>query len=130
MKQSICAVTYLVKDYDEAIDFYVNKLGFTLLEDKELTPAKRWIRVAPNGAVECSLLLAKATTEQQIMAVGHQSGDRVSFFLNTDDFTSTYSKMKSKGVEFLEEPRIEKYATVVVFKDLYGNKWDLLQPNE
>lgn len=120
-------ISLLVADYDEAIDFYVQKLGFVLLEDTPLSPQKRWVLVAPSPTSVCSLLLAKAANENQQMQIGNQSGGRVFLFLYTDTFWETYERLKSQGVIFLESPRQEPYGWVVVFQDLYGNKWDLLE---
>lgn len=130
MAQFISAVTLLVDDYDRAIDFYVNALGFTLVEDTKLSETKRWVLVAPSqaDAQSTSILIAKADTDAQIASIGQQTGGRVSFFLRTDQFDQDYSAMLEKGVRFLEEPRDEVYAKVVVFEDPFGNKWDLLQP--
>lgn len=130
MAQFISAVTLLVDDYDHAIDFYVNSLGFTLVEDTKLSETKRWVLVAPSQAdgQSTSILIAKADTDAQIASIGQQTGGRVSFFLRTDQFDQDYSAMLEKGVRFLEEPRDEVYAKVVVFEDPFGNKWDLLQP--
>ena len=130
MAQFISAVTLLVDDYDRAIDFYVNALGFTLVEDTKLSDTKRWVLVAPSqaDAQSTSILIAKADTDAQIASIGEQTGGRVSFFLRTDQFDQDYSAMLEKGVRFLEEPRDEVYAKVVVFEDPFGNKWDLLQP--
>ena len=118
-------VTLVVRDYDEAIRFYVDGLGFTLVED---TPqeGKRWVVVSAGGGA--SLLLAEATSEEQSARVGDQTGGRVGFFLNTDDFDRDHARMTSFGVKFLETPREEVYGKVAVFEDLYGNRWDLLQP--
>ena len=127
MKQKIGAMTLLVRDYDEAISFYTQKLGFQLLEDTDLGGGKRWVRVAPTGADEACLLLARADSPQQAAAIGNQSGGRVFLFLHTDDFWRDYQKMRANGINFLEEPRTESYGTVVVFEDLYGNKWDLIE---
>jgi len=127
MKQSIGYVAYLVRDYDEAISFFIDKLGFELLEDSPRDNGKRWILVRPSGSTGTSILLAKAATPEQAETIGDQTGGRVFLFLHTDDFQRDYKLMKSKGVEFLEEPRHEEYGIVVAFKDLYGNKWDLLQ---
>jgi catechol 2,3-dioxygenase-like lactoylglutathione lyase family enzyme len=128
LTQRIVAFALLVRDYDEAIAYFVERLGFRLLEDERRTAEKRWVRIAPPGADETGLLLARAATPAQQAAVGNQSGGRVLFLLHTDDFDRDYSAMKSKGIEFTEEPRNESYGRVVVFKDLYGNKWDLIQP--
>jgi catechol 2,3-dioxygenase-like lactoylglutathione lyase family enzyme len=119
-------IAIVVDDYDLAIAHYVNELGFTLIEDKVMSPEKRWVVVAPSeeGA---RILLAKAANEQQKAAIGNSTGGRVGFFLYTTNFAETYQSYKSKGVEFLETPRQEKYGQVVVFKDRYGNKWDLIE---
>jgi len=127
MKQKIASISLLVRDYDEAIAFYTTKLGFQLLEDTKLDEYKRWVLIAPPGATETSLLLAKADGAEQESRVGNQTGGRVFLFLHTDDFRRDYDNMKSKGVRFLETPREEDYGTVAVFEDLYGNKWDLLE---
>lgn len=127
MSQFINAVTVVVNDYDEAIAFYVNQLGFELIEDTRLSDEKRWVLVAPKGAKEMRLLLAKAASAEQSKSVGHQTGGRVFLFLQTDSFWHDYQRMKEKGVVFCETPREESYGTVVVFQDLCGNKWDLLQ---
>jgi len=127
MKKHIGAISLLVRDYDEALSFYVDKLGFHLLEDSNMGNSKRWIRVAPHNSAQTCLLLAKAVSPEQLSRVGDQTGGRVFLFLHTDNFQRDYEAMKSKGVHFLEEPRDESYGTVVVFEDLYGNKWDLLE---
>jgi len=127
MKINIGAISLLVRDYDEAVSFYVDKLGFCLLEDTDMGAGKRWILIAPQDSAETRLLLAKAVSPEQHSHVGNQTGGRVFLFLHTDDFQRDYEAMKSKGVRFLEEPRHESYGTVVVFEDLYGNKWDLLE---
>lgn len=127
MIQRLSAVSILVRDYDEAIDFYVGKLGFDLVEDTRLSDGKRWVLVAPPGARETRLLLAKAATPAQEARIGDQTGGRVFLFLQTDDFQRDYARLRARGVRFLEEPRHESYGTVVVFADLYGNKWDLIQ---
>lgn len=130
MKQRIAQISLLVKDYDEAINFYVNKLDFILLEDTKIDEKKRWILIAPNGAKECSLLLAKATNEEQSKSIGNQTGGRVFLFLFTDDFWRDYNKMVTKNINFVKPPTEYDYGTVAVFEDLYGNLWDLLEPNE
>jgi len=130
MNQRIASIALVVKDYDEAIDFYINKLDFVLLEDTKLSDTKRWVIVAPPGAKECCLLLAKAANEKQMASVGNQTGGRVFIFLFTDDFERGYSNMKSKGIEFVRGPVIEDYGKVAVFKDLYGNLWDFIEPSE
>lgn len=127
MKQKIGSLALLVRDYDEAIAFYTQKLGFQLLEDTDLGGGKRWVLVAPPGSTETSLLLAQAASPEQENAIGNQSGGRVFLFLHTDDFWRDYNAMKASGIRFLEEPRTEPYGTVVVFEDLYGNKWDFIE---
>lgn len=127
MTQTIAAIALLVPDYDAGIAFYVDELGFDLLEDTVLSETKRWVRVAPKGA-ETALLLAKADSLEQVVAIGNQTGGRVGFFLHTDDFARDYAAMKTAGVTFLEEPRHEIYGSVVVFQDPFGNKWDLIEP--
>ena len=124
----ISQIALVVSDYDEAIRFFTQALGFALLEDTVLADGKRWVRVAPPGASGAALLLARAATPAQRLAVGNQSGGRVFMFLETDDFYRDYGHMKAHGVRFMEEPRHEAYGTVVVFLDLYGNKWDLIGP--
>jgi len=128
MKQKIAHITLLVKEYDESIDFYTGKLDFKLKEDTHLSEIKRWVIITPPGLVGTTLLLARASGEEQIAAVGNQAGGRVFLFLHTDDFCRDYERMKERGVEFIESPRKEAYGTVIVFKDLYGNKWDLIEP--
>ncbi|KUG06725.1 VOC family protein [Solirubrum puertoriconensis] len=127
--QRLGAVALLVRDYDEAITFYTRALGFELIEDTNQGNGKRWVLVAPPGALPGTcLLLAKAEGDEQVQAVGNQSGGRVFLFLYTDDFWRDYHAMRERGVHFLEEPRTEAYGTVAVFRDYYGNKWDLLEP--
>jgi catechol 2,3-dioxygenase-like lactoylglutathione lyase family enzyme len=121
------AIALVVRDYDEALAFYVGKLGFTLVEDTALGPDKRWVLVAPPGATETRLLLAKAATPEQATRIGDQTGGRVFLFLHSDDFQRDYDRMRAAGVHFREQPRTEPYGTVAVFEDLYGNRWDLLQ---
>jgi catechol 2,3-dioxygenase-like lactoylglutathione lyase family enzyme len=119
-----------VRDYDEAIDFYVGVLGFTLVEDTAIqVQDKRWIVVAPPGSTGTRLLLARAVDSKQSSRIGDQTGGRVFLFLHTDDFWHDFHSYKARGVVFVREPRVESYGTVAVFKDLYGNLWDLLQPN-
>ena len=125
--QRLALVTLLVRDYDEAIAYYVGALGFILQEDTMLSPAKRWVVVAPALESGGALLLAMADNEAQRASLGRQTGGRVGFFLHTDNFIRDYTRMKAAGVDFLEEPRHEPYGTVVVFADLYGNRWDLLE---
>jgi catechol 2,3-dioxygenase-like lactoylglutathione lyase family enzyme len=128
MKQHIAHIALVVKDYDEAIQFYTGKLHFTLVEDTVLNETKRWVLVAPKGSNECCLLLAKAATEEQKKWIGDQTGGRVFLFLYTDDLWRDYNDMQKEGIEFVREPKVETYGTVAVFKDLYGNLWDLLEP--
>jgi catechol 2,3-dioxygenase-like lactoylglutathione lyase family enzyme len=129
MNQFIAHLTLVVKDYDEAIAFYTQKLGFRLLEDTILSESKRWVIVAPPGSGQCSLLLAKASGERQLNAVGNQTGGRVFLFLHTDDFHRDYEAMREKGIRFIRPPAREEYGTVAVFEDLYGNLWDLVEPS-
>jgi catechol 2,3-dioxygenase-like lactoylglutathione lyase family enzyme len=128
MNRSIAHVTLLVKDYDEAILFYTNKLDFKLIEDTVLSENKRWVVVAPKGAAGCNLLLAKAATIEQQNYIGKQGGGRVFLFLNTDDFNRDYTLMLNKSIKFIRQPAHEAYGTVAVFEDLYGNLWDLIGP--
>ncbi len=130
MKQRIAHIALVVKDYDEAIAFYTQKLDFQLIEDTALPDGKRWVIVAPPGATECSLLLAKAANEEQASRIGNQTGGRVFLFLFTDDFWRDYTKMKQIGIRFVRLPKDFPYGTVAVFEDLYGNQWDLIQPTE
>ena len=127
MAQHLALLSLLVKDYDEALAFYVGKLGFSLVEDSELGAGKRWVVVSPDPGGS-KFLLAKASDEQQAALIGGQGGGRVWLFLHTDDFAATHARMSAAGVRFLEEPRHEVYGSVAVFEDLYGNRWDLLQP--
>jgi catechol 2,3-dioxygenase-like lactoylglutathione lyase family enzyme len=128
MPMTIAQIALLVRNYDEAIAFYKNKLGFTVAEDTKLSEDKRWVLLAPPGARECFLLLAKAATDEQAAFVGNQSGGRVFLFLFTDDFWRDYRKMVEQQVHFVRPPKEEPYGTVAVFEDLYGNLWDLIQP--
>ena len=128
MKQHIANIALLVADYDEAIAFYTEKLSFTLLEDTALTETKRWVVVAPKGATECRLLLAKAATEEQKQCIGKQTGGRVFLFLHTDDLQRDYQNLIAHGVRIMREPITEAYGTAAVFEDLYGNLWDLIEP--
>jgi catechol 2,3-dioxygenase-like lactoylglutathione lyase family enzyme len=127
MPQHIGYIALLVRDYDEAISYFVEKLGFTVAEDTDLGGGKRWVLVAPPGSVETRLMLAKAVSEDQLPRVGNQTGGRVFLFLHTDDFWRDYHAYRSRGVRFREQPRQEPYGIVVVFEDLYGNRWDLVQ---
>ena len=124
-RRSVGAVTILVPDYDEAIDYFVGTLGFTLIEDTRLSEEKRWVVVSPGAGT--SLLLGKAEGERQIAAIGNQSGGRVFLFLTTDNFWRDYRTYLSRGVAFQEEPRHEEYGVVAVFTDKYGNQWDLIE---
>ncbi len=126
MKQSLAHIAIVVKDYDEAITFYTTQLGFKLIEDTILSETKRWVLVAPKNSDGCQLLLAKAANEEQASRVGNQTGGRVFLFLYTDDFWSDYNDYTAKGIEFVRQPTKEEYGTVAVFKDLYGNLWDLI----
>lgn len=128
MKQAIGYVAVVVQNYDEAIKFYVDTLGFTLVEDTCI-PAqdKRWVLIAPPGSSATKLLLARAVGDEQSSRIGNQTGGRVFLFLHTDDFWRDYNAYKKKGIVFVREPKEEPYGTVAVFKDLYGNLWDLLQ---
>lgn len=128
MKQALAHIALVVKDYDEAIDFYTKKLHFTLVEDTyQQEQDKRWVIVAPPGSAGATLLLAKASKAEQEAFIGNQSGGRVFLFLATDDFLRDYNDMLSKNIEFVREPKEMEYGTVAVFKDLYGNLWDLVQ---
>lgn len=127
MPQQISLTALVVADYDEAIAFYVEKLGFALTSDVPQGDGKRWVVVTPPGSA-CGLLLARAATDAQAARIGDQTGGRVGLFLSTDDFARDHAAMTAAGVVFLEAPRREPYATVAVFQDLYGNRWDLLQP--
>lgn len=131
MKQTIVHVALVVRDYDEALDFYLGKLNFELVEDTyQPEQDKRWVVVRPPGSTDgTNLLLARATTPEQIAAIGNQTGGRVFLFLNSDDFWQDYNRMVGEGIEFVRPPKEADYGTVAVFKDLYGNLWDLLQLN-
>jgi catechol 2,3-dioxygenase-like lactoylglutathione lyase family enzyme len=130
MYRQIAYVTLIVRDYDEAIKFYTEKLHFNLIENNVLTETKRWVLVAPPGSSECCLLLAKAITDEQMKSVGNQSGGRVFLFLLTDKFETDYQNLIDKGIKIIREPKTETYGTVAVFQDLYGNLWDLIEPVE
>jgi catechol 2,3-dioxygenase-like lactoylglutathione lyase family enzyme len=130
MRQSLGLVSLVVRDYDEAIAFFVGKLGFALVEDTVVPEqSKRWVVVSPPGARESRLLLARASSPEQQARIGAQTGGRVFLFLYTDDFRRDYERYRAAGIEFVRPPRDEPYGTVAVFKDLYGNLWDLLQPS-
>ena len=127
MKQHIGHIALVVRDYDEAIDFYVNQLDFILIEDKKIEDNKRWVLVSPKGLGNCSLLLAKAANPIQLNSIGNQTGGRVFLFLYTDDFWRDYHKMVSRKINFVRQPTEFDYGIVAVFEDLYGNLWDLIQ---
>lgn len=128
MHQRIAHIALVVTDYDEAINFYINQLDFQLLEDTVIDEHKRWVLVAPPGAKECSLLLAKAANMEQENSIGNQTGGRVFLFLFTDNFWRDYEKYRNRGIQFVRKPQEFDYGTVAVFEDLYGNLWDLLEP--
>lgn len=131
MKQSIVHIALVVRDYDEAIEFYTNVLHFKLIEDTyQPEQDKRWVVVAPPGSIGTTLLLAKASRPEQELFIGNQAGGRVFLFLNTDDFWRDYNEMISRGIRFVREPKKEAYGTVAVFEDLYGNLWDLIELKE
>ncbi|HEY1022865.1 MAG TPA: VOC family protein [Flavisolibacter sp.] len=130
MNQRIVQIALVVADYDEAINYYTNTLDFDLTEDTTMSDTKRWVVVKPKGEGLFSLLLAKAATDEQKRAIGNQTGGRVFLFLHTDDFWRDYNNYREKGVEFVREPAEEAYGTVSVFKDLYGNLWDLIEPKK
>ena len=127
MGQAIGRIALLVRDYDEAIAYFTRCLGFELVEDTPQSASKRWVVVAPPGGGGTALLLARAATPEQERRIGDQTGGRVFLFLGTDDFWGDYERMRARGVDFAEEPRQESYGMVVVFRDLYGNRWDLLE---
>lgn len=130
MTQSLATVALLVADYDDAITFYCDRLGFNLVTDTDLGGGKRWVLVAPPGQSGAQLLLAKADGDTQRAAIGKQGGGRVMFFLNTTSFARDHAALVKQGVRFLETPRHEAYGSVAVFEDLYGNKWDLIEPKK
>ncbi|MBX9734843.1 MAG: VOC family protein [Chitinophagaceae bacterium] len=127
MNQQLTHITLVVRDYDEAIQFYTQQLGFELIEDTILSETKRWVLVKPRGSGYCSLLLAKAATDEQSTRIGNQTGGRVFLFLSTDNFERDYNSLLTKGITIVREPSEEVYGTVCVFADLYGNYWDLIQ---
>ena len=130
VKQALVHVALVVRDYDEAIEFYTRKLHFTVVEDTyQAEQDKRWVVVAPPGSTGTTLLLARASTSEQEAFIGNQAGGRVFLFLNTDDFWRDYKEMVSLGIHFVREPKVAPYGTVAVFEDLYGNRWDLLELN-
>jgi len=128
VRQRIGLVTLVVREYEEAIAYFTEKLGFALVEDRPLAAGKRWVVVAPRGADGSGLLLAQAADERQRQAIGAQAGGRVFLFLYTDDFQRDHAAFRERGVVFVEAPRVEPYGTVAVFEDLYGNRWDLIEP--
>ena len=130
MTQHIALIALVVRDYDEALKFYRDRLGFELMEDTPLGADKRWVVVRPPGRPQTAVLLAKAAGDRQLAAVGAQTGGRVSLFLHTDDFAKDHADFVQRGVVFEEEPRHETYGIVAVFQDLYGNRWDLIQPSQ
>jgi catechol 2,3-dioxygenase-like lactoylglutathione lyase family enzyme len=131
MSRRLASVSLVVRDYDEAIDFYTRVMRFRLIEDTPLSPTKRWVIVAPGDGTDTTLLLAKAATPEQQAAIGNQTGGRVFLFLNTDSFDADVAHLRAHGVRFAEDvAREEAYGRVIVFHDLYGNKWDLIEPKE
>jgi len=130
MKQRLAHIAIVVNDYDEAIKFYTQKLHFDLVEDTQLSETKRWVLIRPKGSLECCLLLAKAANEEQRSRVGNQTGGRVFLFLHTDNFERDYQNLLANEIEIVRQPQKEVYGTVAVFKDLYGNLWDLIEPTE
>jgi catechol 2,3-dioxygenase-like lactoylglutathione lyase family enzyme len=127
MKQKIAHIALVVRDYDEAIEFYTKKLHFELLEDTILSPQKRWVLISPRGNSDCSILLAKAANDHQMSRVGDQTGGRVFLFLQTDNFLRDFKNLVDHGVEIIRQPAKESWGTVAVFADLYGNLWDLIE---
>jgi catechol 2,3-dioxygenase-like lactoylglutathione lyase family enzyme len=128
MKQHIAHVTLLVNDYQEAIKFYTEKLHFNLVENTYLSESKRWVLVAPSGSAECCLLLAKASSKEELACIGNQTGGRVFLFLYTDNLKRDYQNLLDQGIVIVREPKAESYGIVAVFKDLYGNLWDMIEP--
>lgn len=128
MKQKLASIALVVRDYDEAIEFYTKKLHFDLIEDTQLSPTKRWVMVAPKGS-ECRLLLAQASNDRQIASIGNQTGGRVFLFLHTDDFERDYANLLTHKIKIIRPKSVEEYGTVAVFEDLYGNLWDLIEPS-
>jgi catechol 2,3-dioxygenase-like lactoylglutathione lyase family enzyme len=128
MNQKLAHIAIVVNDYDEAIKFYTEKLHFSLLEDTELSETKRWVLISPTGSGGCNLLLAKAANEEQKSRIGNQTGGRVFLFLHTDNFKRDYQNLQEQRIKIVREPTIESYGTVAVFEDLYGNLWDLIEP--
>jgi catechol 2,3-dioxygenase-like lactoylglutathione lyase family enzyme len=130
MEQSIAQIALVVKDYDEALSFYIDKLRFRLVEDVVMSETKRWVVIAPQGNGACKLLLAKAATEEQLSRVGNQTGGRVFLFLHTDDLDRDYNNLVRNEVEIVRTPSVEVFGKVCVFADLYGNLWDMIEPNK
>jgi catechol 2,3-dioxygenase-like lactoylglutathione lyase family enzyme len=130
MSRRLAHITLIVDDYDNAIEFYTKKLNFTLIEDTILSETKRWVLVAPSDSSECNILLAKASDNEQQSRVGNQTGGRVFLFLYTDDFNRDYQNLLDQGVRIVRDPSVEDYGKVAVFSDLYGNLWDLIEPNK
>lgn len=128
MKQSLAHIALVVREYDEAIRFFTQDLNFTLIEDTKLSDTKRWVMVAPPGSSGCNLLLARAASPEQVTRIGNQTGGRVFLFLYTDDLQRDYDNLKAKNITIVREPKKEEYGTVLVFADLYGNYWDLIEP--
>ncbi len=128
MKQRIAHIALVVEDYDKAVEFYTQKLKFTLIEDTILSDTKRWVMISPPGSTECNLLLAKATGEDQKSRIGNQTGGRVFLFLYTDNIQRDYQNLLDNDVQIVRQPVVEAWGTVVVFADLYGNLWDLIEP--
>lgn len=129
MEQKIAHITLLVDDYDKAIEFYIQKLHFNLIEDTKLTENKRWVLIAPPGSQGCNLLLAKAANDDQFSKIGNQTGGRVFLFLYTDNFQRDYHNLLANKISIIREPVVETYGEVAVFADIYGNMWDLIQPS-
>ena len=130
MNQQLAHIALLVSDYDEAIKFYTGKLNFELIEDTKLSDSKRWVMVKPKGEGHCCLLLAKAVNDIQASRIGNQTGGRVFLFLYTDNFQRDYNNLKDNHIKIVREPVIEEFGTVVVFEDLYGNLWDMIEPSK
>lgn len=128
-KQSVVMITLVVNEYDEAINFYTQKLGFVVLEDTRLSDSKRWVVISPKGEGGCNLLLAKAADESQHRSIGNQTGGRVFLFMHTDNFDQYFQQLVSNDVKIVRSPTVESFGKVAVFEDLYGNLWDLIQPN-
>lgn len=128
MIQELVHIAIVVKDYDEAIHFYTQKLNFVLIEDTKLSETKRWVLIAPPGSNGCKILLAQSSNAEQESRIGNQTGGRVFLFLHTDNIERDYKNMKEKGISFVREPTKEEWGTVAVFEDLYGNLWDLIEP--